>query len=70
MKAMYSSIIICLFLYVIIRSFSFDFPMSWREEMFLFFKIILTGTLMMVIATTGISSIYTLVLKIKRSKKS
>jgi hypothetical protein len=38
MKALYSSAIICLFLYIIIRTFSFDFPMSWREELFFLFQ--------------------------------
>jgi hypothetical protein len=69
-KAMCSSAVICLFLYIIIRIFSFDFPMSWREEMLLFFKIIFTGTFMMVIATTGSAVIYRTSLRIKRNKKA
>jgi hypothetical protein len=70
MKAMYSSAIICLFLYIIIRSFSFDFPMTWREEILLFFKIIFSGTFMMVLATTISAVIYKVFLRIKRNKKA
>jgi hypothetical protein len=69
MKAISSSAIICLFLYIIIRTFSFDFPMSWREEILLFFKIVITGTFMMVVATTGSAVIYKASLRIKRNKK-
>jgi hypothetical protein len=69
MKAMYSSTIVCLLLYIIIRSFSLDFPMSWRDEIFLFFKITLSGTLMMVLATTGVTFVYRVILKLKRSKR-
>ena len=69
MKAMGSSAIICLFIYIIIRSFSFDFPMSWKEEMLLFFKIIFTGTFMMVVATTGSAFIYKAFLRVKRHKR-
>ena len=69
MKAMSSSAIICLFIYIIIRCFSFDFPMSWREEMLLFFKIIFTGTFMMVVATTGSAFIYKAFLRVKRNRR-
>ncbi len=70
MKAMTSSAIVCFLVYIVIRSFSFDFPMSWREEMLFFFKIVLTGTLMMVIATTGSAVVYKFFLRRKRSKKA
>jgi hypothetical protein len=43
--------------------------MSWREEILLFFKIIFTGTFMMVIAATGSAIIYKKFLRIKRNKK-
>lgn len=69
MKALSSSVIICLFLYIIIRGFSFDFPMSWKEEFFFFFKILFTGCSLMVIAVTGSAFVYKTFLKIKRNKK-
>jgi hypothetical protein len=69
MKALLSSATICLLLYIIIRSLTYDFPMSWREEILLFFKVILSGTCMMVVATTGSATIYKTFLRIKRNKK-
>jgi hypothetical protein len=70
MKAMYSSAIICLFIYIIIRSFSYDFPMSWREEILFFFKVLVSGMLMMVVATTGSAALYKTFLRIKRNRRT
>ncbi len=69
MKAMYSSAIICLFIYTIIRSFSYDFPMSWKEEAILFFKVLFSGMIMMVAATTGSATVYKIFLRSKRNRK-
>jgi hypothetical protein len=66
MKALYSSAIICFFLYIIIRVFSFDFPMHWSEEVFFFFKIMFAGCFLMVLATTISAAIYKFFLKMKR----
>jgi hypothetical protein len=70
MKALYSSTIISLSLYIIIRAFSFDFPMSWMEEIMLFLKIVCTGSVMMVVATIGCAGLYKSFLRMKRNKKT
>jgi len=70
MKAMYSSAIICFFIYIIIRSFSYDFPMSWREEILFFFKVLFSGMAMMIVATTGSAALYKVFLRIKRNKRT
>ena len=70
MKAMYSSAIFCLFIYIIIRCFSYDFHMSWREEILFFFKVLFSGMIMMVAVTTGSAAIYKIFLRIKRNKKT
>jgi high-affinity nickel permease len=69
-KSLYSSTIISLLLYIVIRVFSFDFPMPWLEEVTLFVKVVCTGIFMMVIATTGIAIIYKIFLQRKRYKKA
>lgn len=67
-KALYSSATISLFLYIIIRGFSYDFPMSWTEELLLFIKVIFTGSLVMSLATIGCASLYKAFERIKRNK--
>jgi hypothetical protein len=69
MKTLSSSAIICFLLYIITRCFSFDFPMSWKEELFFLFKILFTGCFLMVLVTTGSAFIYKTFLKIKRDKR-
>ncbi|MEI9811015.1 MAG: hypothetical protein WDO16_25780 [Bacteroidota bacterium] len=69
-KALYSSATISIFLYIIIRGFSYDFPMSWTEEITLFIKVIFTGTFMISLATVGCASLYKGFEKIKRHKKT
>jgi len=68
-KALYSSATISLFLYIIIRGFSYDFPMSWTEEIMLFIKVIFTGTVVMSLATAGCAGLYKAFERIKRHKK-
>jgi hypothetical protein len=70
MKSLSSSIIICIFLYIIIRCLSFDFPMSWREELSFFGKILFTGCSLIVFSATGSAFMYKTFLKIKRDKKA
>ena len=68
-KALYSSATISLFLYIIIRGFSYEFPMTWTDEILLFIKIIFTGIFMMSLATVGCASLYRGFERIKRHKK-
>ena len=70
MKSLTSSAIICTVLYIIIRGFSFDFPMSWKEEFSFFFKILFTGCFLMVLVATGSAFAYKTVLKIKRDRRA
>ena len=70
MKAMTSSATISLFLYIIIRGFTFDFPMTWLEEIMLFVKVIFTGTTMMVLITTGCAGLYGYYERVKRHKRT
>ena len=69
-KALYSSATISLFLYIIIRGFSYEFPMTWFDEITLFFKVVFTGTFMMSLATVGCASLYRGYERIKRHKKT
>jgi len=69
-KALYSSATISLFFYIIIRVFSFDFPMSWMEEIMLFIKVTFTGTFMMSLATVGCAGLYRAFERMKRYKKT
>jgi hypothetical protein len=69
-KALYSSATISLFLYVIIRGFSYEFPMTWFDEFSLFVKVTFTGTFLMSLATIGCASLYKGFESIKRHKKS
>jgi hypothetical protein len=69
-KALYSSATISFFLYIIIRGFSFEFPMTWMDEALLFIKITFTGTFLMSLATVGCASLYMAFERIKRHKRS
>ena len=68
LKAVGSSAIICVLIYVIIRCFSFDFPMSWKEEIVFFFKVTFSGMLMIVFAVTTSTAVYKTYLRIRRNK--
>jgi len=70
MKSLTPSIVICIFLYIIIRCLSFDFPMSWKEECFFFGKIVFSGCSMIVLSVTAGHLIYKAALKLKRSKNT
>ncbi|HEY6506038.1 MAG TPA: hypothetical protein VIZ28_18815 [Chitinophagaceae bacterium] len=65
-KSLYSSATISLFLYIIIRGFSYDFPMSWSEEILLFIRIVFTGTFMISMAAIGCAGLYRAFEKMKR----
>ncbi|MBL7744180.1 MAG: hypothetical protein JNN00_11950 [Chitinophagaceae bacterium] len=67
-KALYSSATISLFIYIIIRGFTYDFPMSWTEEAILFVKVIFAGSCLMSLATIGCASLYRAFERIKRHK--
>ncbi|MBL7739675.1 MAG: hypothetical protein JNK14_10675 [Chitinophagaceae bacterium] len=67
-KALYSSATVSLFIYIIIRGFTYDFPMSWTEEALLFVKVVLAGTFLMSLATISCASLYKAFEKIKRHK--
>jgi hypothetical protein len=69
-KALYSSATIALFIYIVIRSFAFDFPMTWFEEIALFVKICFTSTFMMSLATIGCAGLYRAYERLKRQKKT
>jgi TRAP-type C4-dicarboxylate transport system permease small subunit len=68
-KALYSSATVSVFIFVIIRTFTYDFPMSWAEEIALFLKVISTGTFMISLATIGCAGLYRSFERIKRYKR-
>ena len=68
MKAVFSSFIICILIYFIIRCFSFDFPLTWKEELLLFIKVVCSGMLMMVAATTATAYLYKTILRRRRNR--
>jgi|GEM_PF-5611812 len=68
-QAVYSSAILSLFVYIIVRAFSFEFPMTWIEEALLFIKIVCTGSFMMVLITVGCAGLYLSYQKLKRHRK-
>ena len=67
-QAIYSSAIISLFLYIVVRTFTFEFPMTWIDEAVLFFKVVCTSSFMMVLITVGCAGLYLSYQKLKRSK--
>jgi hypothetical protein len=69
-KALSSSATISLFIYIIIRSFAFDFPMTWFEEIALFIKICATCTFMMCLVTIGCAGLYRAYERLKRQKNT
>jgi hypothetical protein len=69
-KAFYSSATISFFLYIVIRGFSYDFPMTWMEEVGLFTKVLVTGTLMMSSAVIGCAGLYRSFERMKRHKRT
>ncbi len=69
-QAIYSSATISLFLYIVVRSFSFEFPMSWLDEALLFIKIVCTGSFLMVLVTMGCAGLYLSFHRLKRNKKT
>jgi len=69
-QAVYSSATISVSIYIIVRTFSYDFPMSWGEELLLFTRIIFNGTILMVLTTVGCAGIYKSFVRMKRRKKT
>ena len=67
-QAIYSSATISLFLYIVVRSFSYEFPMTWLEEALLFIKIVCTGSFLMVLITVGCAGLYLSFQKLKRKQ--
>jgi hypothetical protein len=67
-QAIYSSAIVSLFLYIVVRTFTFEFPMTWIDEALLFIKVVCTGSFMMVLITVGCAGIYLSYQKMKRTK--
>ncbi|MBC7948318.1 MAG: hypothetical protein H7Y42_10595 [Chitinophagaceae bacterium] len=65
-KAVYSASTISLFLYIIIRALSYDFPMSWTEEIVLFSKILFTGSFLISLVTIGCAGLYGAFERMKR----
>jgi hypothetical protein len=65
LRALYSGSILSLFIYAILRVLSYDFPMTWTEEITFFLKTFLCGCFLIATATGGSAWMYKLFLKMK-----
>lgn len=57
------------FLYCLIRCLSFDFPMSWGEEMAFFLKVFCSASALVMISAIFLHTFYFAVLRLRRQTR-
>ena len=57
-RAFQSAIITSLFIYAAMRLMAYEFPMTWKEEILLFFKVVAVSCLLITSITGGLPWMY------------